>query len=120
MSLVVLALMKNMHEAKGLVHDLADADFRLEDIDPEGDVGEQLPALGVPSDEVPIYVEGVHRGGAVVGVRASDETEADQASIVMSQHNGCRLNGIYTVQRNYSGRERRQRREPFFGENRRA
>ncbi len=120
MSLVVLALLKNVHEARGLAGRLADADFQIEDIDPEGDVGAQLPGYGVPADEVPLYIEGVHRGGVLVGVRALDETEADQAAIVMSQHNGCRLNGVYTVQPSYSGRERRLRREPFFGENRRA
>jgi hypothetical protein len=120
MSLVVLALLKSGAEAHGLVRTLAEADFEIEDIDPEGDVGLQLPRYGVPAGEVPLYVEGVHRGGAVVGVRATDEAEADQAAIVMGQHAQAGLSGVYTVQPGYSGRERRQRREPFFGENRRA
>src|SRR5437588_6832882 len=118
MSLVVLALLKNANEAQGLTRTLAEADFEIEDIDSEGDVGTQLPGYGVPANEVPLYVEGVHRGGSLVGVRAADETEADQAAIVMGQHSGARLSGVYTVQTGYSGRERRHRRAPFFGENR--
>jgi hypothetical protein len=86
MSYVVAGLMKDVHQARGLVRALADAGFNREEIDMAGGPISGLMAVGVPEADAHILAEGVRRGGAIVAVSADDEMEAEQAALVMTRH----------------------------------
>jgi len=87
MSLIVLALMKDTHEARGLVRALDDAGFSGDDIDVSAnDLLRALGSRGVPEEEAHWLAEAVRRGGCIVGARAEDEGEATEAAQVMCEH----------------------------------
>jgi hypothetical protein len=86
MGMVVLALMKDAHEARGLVRALDDAGFSGDDIDVTSDLVQALGHRGVPEEEAHWLAEGVRRGGCIVSARAEDEGEATEAAQVMSEH----------------------------------
>lgn len=83
---IVAGLMKDAHQARGLVRALSDAGFDREEIDMAGGPVSGLTALGVPESEAHVFAEGVRRGGAIVAVRADDEMEAEQAALLMTRH----------------------------------
>lgn len=86
MAYIVAGLMKDAHQARGLVRALADAAFEREEIDMTGGPITGLLACGVPEGDAHILVEGIRRGGTVVAVKADDEMEAEQAALVMTRH----------------------------------
>ena len=83
---IVAGLMKDAHQARGLVRALAAAAFEREEIDMSGGPVAGLAACGVPEGEAHVLAEGVRRGGAIVAVKADDEMEAEQAALLMSRH----------------------------------
>ena len=83
---IVAGLVKDAHQARGLIRALADAAFEREDIDMTGGPIVGLVSCGVPEGEAHILAEGIRRGGAIVAVRADDEMEAEQAALIMSRH----------------------------------
>jgi|RhiMetdeSRZDD1v2_1073273.scaffolds.fasta_scaffold2075013_1 hypothetical protein len=103
---VVAALMKDAHAARGLVRALADAAFEREEIDMSQGPVVGLVARGVPEAEAHVLAEGIRRGGTVVAVRADDEMEAEQASLLMSRHGAVDVEACATGWRSqgWSGR----------------
>jgi hypothetical protein len=86
MTYIVAGLMKDAHQARGLIRDLADAGFEREEIDMAGGPIAGLAAVGMPEGEAHVFAEGVRRGGALVAVKADDEMEAEQAALLMNRH----------------------------------
>src|SRR5919109_4926404 len=103
---IVAALMKDAHAARGLIRALADAAFEREDIDMTGGPVAGLVSRGVPETEAHVFAEGVRRGGAIVGVKADDEMEAEQAALLMSRHGAVDIDACATGWRSqgWSGR----------------
>lgn len=91
MAMVIVGMMKDAHEARGAVRALREAGFDLEDIDTQGDLAQCLSDIGVPEGEVPIYAEGVRRGGTLVGVLADSENRAEHAASIMAEHGAVEL-----------------------------
>jgi len=149
MGMIVVGLMKDPHEARGIVRALDADGFELEDIDVSGDMRTELIARGVPDKEAGLYAEGIRRGGMLVFVRAQDDDEAAEAAELMATHGAVDLDscasawqpdvaveqyalvfGEYPAApgriyddprgRRYDGPERRERDEPYEGVNRRA
>ena len=83
---IVAGLMKDAHQARGLIRALADAAFEREEIDMSGGPIKGLVDCGVPEGEAHVFAEGVRRGGVIVAVSADDEMEAEQAALLMSRH----------------------------------
>lgn len=148
MAMVIVGLLKDAHQARGLIRALDDAGFSGDDIDMKGGLLAELTLRGVLENEAATYAEGVRRGGAVVCVRADDQQEADEAANLMREHgaldiDACRAGwqpdppaehyasafGEYPAgpgriyadarRRPYSGPERRVRAEPYSGADRR-
>jgi hypothetical protein len=86
MGMVIVALLKDAHQARGVVRALDDAGFSGDDIDMSGGMLAQLAARGVPGEDANAFAEGVRRGGAIVCVRTDDEEEAAEAAELMSAH----------------------------------
>jgi len=86
MSMIVMGLMKDAHQARGLVRALDDDGFELDDIDLDAGQLTELTSRGVPEEEAHFYAEGARRGGMLVCVRADDEDEAAEAAETMSEH----------------------------------
>lgn len=86
MGMIVVGLMKDPHEARGIVRALDADGFALEDLDVSGGVLPELVARGVPEKEAGIYAEGIRRGGMLVFVRAEDDDEAAEAAELMATH----------------------------------
>lgn len=103
---IVAALMKDAHQARGLIRALADAAFEREEIDMSGGPVSGLMACGVPEGEAHVLAEGIRRGGAVVAVRADDEMEAEQAALLMNRHGAVDVEACSTGWRSqgWSGR----------------
>jgi hypothetical protein len=85
MAMVVIGLMKDPHQARGVVRALDDAGFDREEIDTAGLVA-GLTEMGLPEDEAHSFAEGARRGGTVVCVHGEDESEAEQAAQIMAEH----------------------------------
>jgi hypothetical protein len=83
---IVAGLVKDPHQARGLIRALADAAFEREEIDMSGGPIAGLVACGVPEGEAHVLAEGIRRGGAIVAVKADDEMEAEEAALIMSRH----------------------------------
>ena len=83
---IVAGLMRDAHQARGLIRALADAAFEREEIDMAGGPVSGLTTCGIPEHEAHIFAEGIRRGGAIVAVKADDEMEAEQAALLMSRH----------------------------------
>jgi hypothetical protein len=103
---MVAGLVKDAHQARGLIRALADAAFEREEIDMSGGPVAGLVACGVPESEAHIFAEGVRRGGAIVAVKADDEMEAEQAALLMNRHGAVDVEACGTGWRNqgWSGR----------------
>ena len=97
MAMVIVGLLKDAHQARGLIRALDDAGFSGDDIDMQGGLVADLTLRGVPAEDAQAYAEGVRRGGAIVCVRADARTRG-----------------------RYAGPERRQRNEPYAGDERRS
>ena len=106
MGMIVLGLMKDAHQARGLVRALEDERFELDDIDVDAGQLTELTARGVPEDEAHFYAEGARRGGMLVCVRAEDEDEAAEAAELMSAHGAVDIEACSTGWRSagWSGR----------------
>ncbi len=46
-----------------------------------------LVGAGIPEEHANVYAEGVRRGGALITVQATSDTDADRAADIMDQHN---------------------------------
>jgi len=103
---IVAGLMKDAHQARGLIRALADAAFEREEIDMTGGPVVGLVNCGVPEGEAHILAEGIRRGGVVVAVKADDEMEAEQAALLMSRHGAVDVEACGTGWRSqgWSGR----------------
>ncbi len=86
MGMVILGLLKDAHQARGVIRALDDAGFSGDDIDMSGGLLAQLGARGVPEEDAHALAEGVRRGGALVCVRTEDEEEAAEAAELMCAH----------------------------------
>ena len=84
--MVIVGLLKDAHQARGVIRALDDAGFSGDDIDMSGGLLAQLAARGVPDEDAHAFAEGVRRGGAVVCVRTDDEEEAAEAAELMCAH----------------------------------
>ena len=137
MATVIVGLLSDAHQARGLIRALDDAGFSGEDIDMSGGLLSELVTRGVPDEEAGLYAEGVRRGGAIVCVRTDDDAEAAEAAELMAEHGALDIDAcapgwsgeypsapgrIYPDPRmaGYRGPERRMREEPYEGVNRRA
>ena len=150
MGMIVVGLMRDPHEARGIIRALDADGFALEDIDASADTLTELIARGIPEKEAGLYAEGLRRGGMLVSVRAEDDDEAAEAAELMATHGAVDLDACasawqpeVTVEeyalvfgeypaapgriyhdprstRAYEGPERRKRDEPYAGVNRRA
>jgi len=103
---IVAGLVRDAHQARGLIRALADAAFEREEIDMTGGPVAGLVACGVPEGEAHVLAEGIRRGGTVVAVRADDEMEAEQAALLMSRHGAVDVEACAVGWRNqgWSGR----------------
>lgn len=86
MGMVILGLLKDAHQARGVIRALDDAGFSGDDIDMSGGLLSQLATRGVPDEDAHALAEGVRRGGAIVCVRTDDEEEAAEAAELMCAH----------------------------------
>jgi hypothetical protein len=86
MAMVIVGLLRDAHEARGLIRALDDAGFSGDDIDMQGGLLADLGLRGVPEEDAAAFAEGVRRGGALVCVRADDGTEAGEAAELMREH----------------------------------
>jgi hypothetical protein len=137
MATVIVGLVNDAHQARGLVRALDDAGFSGEDIDMSGGALSELVARGVPDEEAALYAEGVRRGGAIVCVRTDEDEEAAEAAELMAEHGVLDIDAcaagwtgeypsapgrIYQDPRvaRYSGPDRRVREEPYAGSDRRT
>jgi hypothetical protein len=82
----VAGLVKDPHQARGLIRALKDAGFQLENIDMSGGPVPALVAMGLPESEAHVFAEGVRRGGSIVCAKAGDEMEAEQAALLFNHH----------------------------------
>jgi hypothetical protein len=103
---LVAGLVRDAHQARGLIRALAGAAFEREEIDMSGGPVAGLVARGVPEGEAHVLAEGIRRGGALVAVKADDEMEAEQAALLMSRHGAVDIEACSTGWRNqgWSGR----------------
>jgi len=86
MRLVIVGLVRNTRQARGLIRALDDAGFSGEDIDMQSGLLADLAARGVPDKDARVLAEGVRRGGAVVCVRTDSDYEAAEAAELMREH----------------------------------
>src|SRR5436190_20270071 len=86
MAMVIIGLLKDAHQARGVIRALDDAGFSGDDIDMSGGLLSELVMRGVPEEDAHAFAEGVRRGGAIVCVRTDDEEEAAEAAELMSGH----------------------------------
>lgn len=86
MAFFVAGLMRDPHQARGVIRALTRDGFNLEELDMTGGPVAALVACGVPERDAHVLAEGIRRGGAIVTVRAHDGMEAERAALVMNQH----------------------------------
>ena len=132
MGMIVVGLVRDAHEARGLVRALEDDGFELEDLDVSAGLVTELLARGM-----------------LVFVRAEDDDAAAEAAETMAEHGAVDIDAcasawqrqpqvgveayalvfgeypaapgrIYHDPRSYSGPERRKSEEPYAGVNRRV
>jgi hypothetical protein len=139
MAMVIVGLLRDAHQARGVIRALDDAGFSGDDIDMSGGLLPQLAARGLPDEDAHALAEGVRAGGALVCVRTDTEEEAAEAAELMCAHGALDIDAcakdwahrgeypsapgrIYPDPRRrpYSGPERRVRDEPYPGVERRA
>ena len=105
MAMVIVGLLRDAHQARGMIRALDDAGFSGDDIDMQGGLLAELALRGVPEDEAATFAEGVRRGGAVVCVRADDQQEASEAANLMREHGAL---DIEACRAGWRGREQVQ------------
>jgi hypothetical protein len=149
MGMNVVGLVRDAHEARGLVRALEEDGFELEDLDVSAGLLTELLSRGVPDKEAGIYAEGARRGGMLLFVRAEDDDEAAEAAETMAEHGVVDIDAcasgwqsqpevaveeyalafgeypaapgrIYHDPRVYDGPERRKADGPYTGVDRRA
>ncbi|MFN2645458.1 MAG: hypothetical protein ABR570_10735 [Burkholderiales bacterium] len=86
MAMVIVGLLKDAHQARGLIRALDDAGFSGDDMDMQGGLLAELTQRGVPDQDAAAFAEGVRRGGALVCVRAEEGAEAAEAASLMHEH----------------------------------
>jgi hypothetical protein len=96
MGMVVLGLMRDPHQARGLVRALDDAGFDLEAIDTSGNMLPELSERGVPAEDAQYFAEGARRGGAVVCVCTETDSEASRAAELMAEHGALDIDACAT------------------------
>ena len=103
---IVAGLMKDAHQARGLIRALADAAFEREEIDMAGGPIVGLVSCGIPEGDAHVLAEGIRRGGSVVAVKADDKMEAEQAALIMNRHGAVDIEACSTGWRTqgWSGR----------------
>lgn len=84
--MVIVGLLKDAHQARGVIRALDDAGFSGDDINMSGGLLAELAMRGVPDEDAHALAEGVRRGGAIVCVRTDDEEEAAEAAELMCAH----------------------------------
>jgi len=94
--MVIVGLLKDAHQARGVIRALDDAGFSGDDIDMSGGLLSQLVARGVPDEEAHAFAEGVRRGGAIVCVRADAREEAEEAAELMLEHGALDIDACRT------------------------
>jgi hypothetical protein len=82
---LVAGLVKDAHQARGLIRALQDDGFERQEVDMAGPLS-ALTDLGIPEGEAHVLAEGARRGGSIVVVKADDEFEAEQAALLMGRH----------------------------------
>jgi hypothetical protein len=149
MGMIVVGLVRDAHEARGLVRALEDDGFELDDLNVSAGLLTELLSRGVPDKEADIYAEGARRGGMLVLVRVEDDDEAAEAAETMAEHGVVDIDAcasgwqsqpdvaaqeyalvfgeypvapgrIYHDPRSYGAPERRKSDEPYAGVDRRA
>jgi hypothetical protein len=96
MGMIVVGLMKDAHQARGLVRALDDDGFERDEIDVSSGLLTELVARGVPDEDAPVYAEGARRGGMLVFVRADDDDEAAEAAELMAEHGAVDIDACAT------------------------
>jgi hypothetical protein len=96
MAMVIVGLLKDAHQARGLIRALDDAGFSGDDIDMQGGLLAELTLRGVPDEDAQAYAEGVRRGGAIVCVRAEAREEAEEAAELMFEHGALDIDACRT------------------------
>jgi hypothetical protein len=120
MAMVIVGLLKDAQQARGVIRALDDAGFTGDDIDMSGALLPELVTRGVPDEDAQAFVESVRRGGAIVCVRTEDEEEAAEAAELMCAHGAVDVETCQDPRRRrYTGPERRVRDEPYSGVDRR-
>jgi hypothetical protein len=94
--MIVVGLVKDAHQAHGLVHALERDGFDLEDLDVSAALLTELLSRGVPPQEAQVYTEGARRGGLLVFVRAADDDEAAEAAEAMAEHGAVDIEACAT------------------------
>jgi hypothetical protein len=120
MAMVIVGLLQDAHQARGVIRALDDAGFSGDDIEMSGGLLAELAMRGVPDEDAHAFAEGVRRGGAIVCVRTDDEEEAAEAAELMGAHGAPGRIYPDARRRRYTGPERRVRDEPYPGIDRRA
>jgi hypothetical protein len=105
MAMVIVGLLKDAHQARGLIRALDDAGFSGDDMDMQGGLLAELALRGVPEEEAATFAEGVRRGGALVCVRADDQQQASEAATLMREHGAL---DIDACRAGWRGREQLQ------------
>ena len=96
MAMVIVGLLKDAHQARGLIRALDHAGFSGDDIDMQGGLVADLTLRGVPAEDAQAYAEGVRRGGAIVCVRADAREEAEEAAELMFEHGALDIDACRT------------------------
>ncbi|MGQ0655054.1 MAG: hypothetical protein ACT4P4_22780 [Betaproteobacteria bacterium] len=96
MAMVVVGLMQDAHQARGVVRALEGAGFDLEDIDTSGTLVDELMLLGVSDEDAHFFAEGARRGGMIVCARAGDPRMAEQAADIMDEHGAIDVDACST------------------------
>lgn len=86
MAMVVVGLMQDAHQARGVVRALEDAGFDLDDLDATGMLVDELSMMGMPAEDAHFFAEGARRGGMIVCARAGDGRMAEMAADIMDEH----------------------------------
>src|SRR4051812_637200 len=95
--MIVVGLVKDAHQARGLVRALEDDGFELDDLDVSAVLLTELLSRGVPQEEAQAYAEGARRGGMLVFVRAEDDDEALEAAEAMAEHGAVDIDACATA-----------------------
>ena len=91
MATVIVGLVSDAHQARGLIRALDDAGFSGEDIDMSSALLPELAQRGIPDEDARVYAEGVRRGGTLVTARVED-AKAPEAQSILNRQSSVDLN----------------------------